>query len=274
MADIALSSAVRASLLSLQGTNKLINQTQSRLSTGLKVSSPVDDARAFFEAKALNDRARDLSGKKEGIDQAISSVKVALSAVDAIETIVNQLKGVANSAKSATTATEFSSLNAQYNELVNQINKLAGDASYQGLNLINGTGSQLSVEWSTDSASTLDIGSVDLRGGSAGGLGIYTGVTLSVGSLVTSAIGELDAALATIRSEAQKLGANVALLQTRLDFTSSYVNELESGAGKLILADVSEEGANLVALQTRQQLGISSLAFAGQSEQSVLALFR
>ena len=64
------------------------------------------------------------------------------------------------------------------------------------------------------------------------------------------------------------------MLQTRLDFTESYTGVLDEGAGKLTLADITEEGANLVALQTRQQLGISALSFAGQSEQSVLSLFR
>ena len=84
---------------------------------------------------------------------------------------------------------------------------------------------------------------------------------------------DLDAALATLRSQSQQLGSNVALLQTRLDFTEQYTNTLEEGAGKLVLADLNEEGANLLALQTRQQLGISALAFAGQSEQGILSLF-
>jgi len=66
----------------------------------------------------------------------------------------------------------------------------------------------------------------------------------------------------------------VALLQTRLDFTEVYINTLETGGSKLTLADINEEGANLLALQTRQQLGISALAFAGQAEQGILALFR
>ncbi len=84
----------------------------------------------------------------------------------------------------------------------------------------------------------------------------------------------LDSALTTLRTQAQNLGTNVAVLQTRLDFTESYVNTLEVGAAKLVLADLNEEGANLLALQTRQQLGIQALAFAGQAEQSILALFR
>lgn len=99
---------------------------------------------------------------------------------------------------------------------------------------------------------------------------VAEGLTSSVDALTT----ELDAALTTLRARSQTLGSNVALLQTRLDFTANYVNTLESGSGKLTLADLNEEGANLLALQTRQQLGISALAFAGQAEQGILGLFR
>ena len=70
------------------------------------------------------------------------------------------------------------------------------------------------------------------------------------------------------------LGSNVALLNTRLSFTNNYVNLLSAGAGKLTLADLNAEGANLLSLQTRQQLGIQALSFAGQSEKAVLQLFR
>ena len=91
---------------------------------------------------------------------------------------------------------------------------------------------------------------------------------------LNSRVQNLDSALTTLRSRAKVLGANVAILNTRLDFTKDYVNTLTAGAGKLTLADLNAEGANLLALQTRQQLGVQSLAFAGQSEQSILGLFR
>ena len=76
-----------------------------------------------------------------------------------------------------------------------------------------------------------------------------------------------------LRAKAQTIATNISILNVRLDFTSQYVNTLEVGGDKLRLADLNEESANLLALQTRQQLGIQALAFAGQSEQSVLALF-
>ena len=84
----------------------------------------------------------------------------------------------------------------------------------------------------------------------------------------------LDSAITTIRTNAATLGSNVSLLQTRLDFTTSYVNTLTGGSDKLTLADLNEEGANLVALQTRQQLATQALAFAGQAEETVLQLFK
>ena len=91
---------------------------------------------------------------------------------------------------------------------------------------------------------------------------------------INSLVTDLESALSTLRTKAQTLGSNVALLQTRLEFTANYVNTLQTGADKLTLADLNEEGANLLALQTRQQLGIQALSFAGQAEQSILLLFR
>lgn len=271
--EITLSASARSSLLSLGETSALIGRTNSRLASGLKVASPIDDAKIFFEAKALNDRAGTLNEKKDGIDQGISSLSAALEAVESIDSLVRQAKGIALAAKTAS-GTELASLVTQYNGIRTQIDNLATDATYQGLNLVNSTTATLTVSFSNLTTSLLTVGSVDLRVNTSGGLGITSAASFSLTSVVDAAIAELDAAITTLRGAGQSLGSNVALLQTRLDFTENYVNELESGAGKLTLADITEEGANLVALQTRQQLGINGLAFAGQSEQNILALFR
>ena len=162
MAEITLNAAVRANLLTLAGTQRLIDRTQNRLSTGLKVSSPIDGAKIFFEAKSLSDRASDFAEKKDGIDQAISNVKIALDTVNAVDSLVRQLKGLAISAKSAT-GTELTSIVSQYNELRTQIGNLAADATYQGLNLTNSTTSSLAVSFGTLTASTLAISGVDIR---------------------------------------------------------------------------------------------------------------
>jgi flagellin len=270
--DIALSFAIRANLLSLANTQELVSRTQGRLSTGLRVASAIDDARAYFEAKSLSNEASDINEKKEGIDQAISAVTLALNGAESIERLVAQMKGIAIGAKTAT-GNELIELQNQFNELRTQIDLMAQDTAYQGRRLIAGTGELLRVSFSNDSLSVFDITSVDLTVGSLG-LGIASVVTWAASSDVDTTINEITAALSLLRGKAQALGSSVAVLQTRLKFTSQIVNTLDGGAAKLTLADINEEGANLVALQVRQQLGIQSLAFAGQSEQAVLGLFR
>ncbi len=288
--EIKLSSAIRANLLSLQQTASLVARTQNRLSTGLKVASAIDDAVAFFQAKSLSDRAGDLTGKKNGIDQGISSLTTALQAVESSEDVFAQMKGLVLSAKSGTAA-DRATLATQFNELAVQSNNLVNDSSYQGLNLVNSTANQLKVSFSEKTGSVLTVDGANILVSNFAGLSTFaasvaataiTGFTAAsvVWSTVSNAISLfdavidiLDSAITTIRTNAATLGSNVSLLQTRLDFTTSYVNTLTGGSDKLTLADLNEEGANLVALQTRQQLATQALAFAGQAEQAVLQLF-
>ena len=83
----------------------------------------------------------------------------------------------------------------------------------------------------------------------------------------------LSTAIATLRAEASGLGANQAIVKTRQDFTMSMINHLKIGADSLTLADVNEEGAKLISLNTRGQLAQTSLSLASQREQGVLRLF-
>lgn len=288
MADtVTLSSSIRSNLLTLQETGKLVNRTNARLSSEKKVGSAVDDAVAYFQAKSLSDRAADLNERKDNIDQGISSVKAAMSGLESIEKMLVSMKGVVLSAKAATNS-ERKDLQAQFNTLAQQITNLSNDTSYQGLNLVNSTKSSLTVKFSEKSTATLTITGVNanfstLKTGTTGVAASIAGETLVGSSWTTidtnvsaldSVIAFMDSAISGVRSNTKSLGTNVAMLKTRLDFTTAYAGALTEGSDKLTLADLNEEGANLVALQTRQQLGIQALSFAGQQEQGVLSLFR
>lgn len=304
MADITLSSAVRSNLLALQNTTQLIDRTQGRLSTGLEVASPKDDAVKFFQAKSLSDRAETLSNRKASIDQGVSTLDTALKAADAMEDLLNQMKGIVDSARSGD-ATQRAGFAKQLQEVAKQIEKLVNDASYQGLNLLSSSSSLLTVRFSDKSDSKLDVDGVDFQ--SSAFFLDSAGVSMGAGAADTSkvvtgalgfvlemsafnfddatalasfnanadaAVSRLEKTVSNLQSEAATMANNIAILQVRSDFTQEYVNVLDSGAGMLTVADLNEEGANLLALQTRQQLGISALSFAGQAEQSILGLFR
>ncbi len=304
--DVTLGTAVRSNLLALANTSTLIDRTQGRLSTGLAVANPVDNAVKYFQAKSLNERASDLSERKSNVDQGISTLEAALKAADAIENLVSQMKGVVDAARSADT-TQRAAYGIQLKELAVQIENLVDDATYQGLNLLNSTASKLTVRFSEKTDSKLEVGGTDFNSSAffmdsagaavgseannatlvggvvSGALGFDANLSVfdfddasalaSFNGMADAAITRLDKTVSNLRSKSATLANNVAIMQVRSDFTKDYVTTLESGAGKLTVADLNKEGANLLALQTRQQLGIQALSFAGQSEQSILRLF-
>ena len=300
--SIVLGSAVRENLLSLQGINSSINTAEGHLATGLKVASAIDNAVSFFQAQSLNNRASDLLERKANIDQAISSLTTATNAAQSVVSILQQLQGVINSAKTETGA-QLTSAGTQFSSLIKQLNNLVGDSSYQGLNLVNSATTTLTVQFSLTATSTLKVTGSNLNasgiiGFKSTGSTVFSGIKFSFGgaNLVSCCIGNsstlvnttfsketntelngifnvLQNAIQTVQGDAQTLGANVTLLQTRLSFTAQYATTLQGGSSKLTLADVNKESTSLVTLQTRQQLSIQSLSIATQSEQAVLRLF-
>ena len=273
MAKVDLSQAVSSNLLTLQRTADQIANTQTRLSTGLRVNSAIDDASAFFTAKALGNNAKDFDALKSNIDLAISTIQAAIDGIDAITELVNQAKGLASNAKATGDTNERSTLAVQFNELLGQIDTIANDSSFNGTNLLQATPDNLAVEFNTDNTSNLTITGLDSTTASTGiNIASATNDFADV-TAIDTALTAISTALSTLRSNASTLGSRNTILATRLDFTENLVNTLEGGEGKLTLADLNAESANLLALQTRQQLGINSLALAAQSERSILALF-
>ena len=272
MADsINLSGATRTNLLALQKTTDLISRTQERLSTGLKVNSAIDDAIAYFQSRSLSDRAGDLSVLKDSIDQGVSTVQTAVNGIESVSNIVQQMKGIALGAQSDASTTNRSKAALQFNDLRRQLDNLAFDASYKGTNLIKGSPANLKVTFSEDGSSTLTVSGV---ASDSSGLSIAAASgNWSTDSNILTSINKLDSALTTLRSTASSLGSNASVLTLRLDFTKNLVSRLQEGSAKLVNADLNGESANLLTLQTRQQLGTIGLSIAQQSEQSILRLF-
>ncbi|MEZ0222983.1 MAG: flagellin [Alphaproteobacteria bacterium] len=282
MSDVTLTAALRSNLLSLQGTQKLLDSTQLRLATGLKVNSALDNPSSYFAAQSLNNRAGDLNNLLDGMGQAVQVLKATDEAIKAITSLLQQAQAVAQDAKDALAggSTDVTSQAASFDEIIAQVDGLAGDSSYRGTNLINAaTTTALTVnfsESSTSSASQLVIAGVDFKSASGGGDltvsdsgGDFADVTAAQG-----AIDDIKADLATIRAQAATFGSNLSIIQTRQDFTQNLINVLREGSDKLTLADKNEEGAKLLSLQTSQQLGITSLSLASQANQSILRLFQ
>jgi flagellin len=273
--SISLTAQMTANLLSLQGTAKLMGITQERLATGKKVNSAIDDPVAFFDADAHYQLANDYAALKNGMSEGIQTIKAATDTIESIKSILQQMKSVATSAQS--NPTDATALMTQYNDLLAQLNFLAADAGYKGINLLGADDVAavpvtvtLSVTFNTNGDS-LNVAGFD---SSADGLGVIAATDWSTSALITADIGLIDAAIATLRSEAKTLASNLSVVTTRQDFTDKMIATLKIGGDNLTLADMNEEGANMLMLQTRQALGIQSLSMASQSAQQVLQLFQ
>jgi len=306
MSDVTLSDASRTNLLQLQSTLTLLNRTNYRLSTGNAVNGATDNAVKFFASQSLTNRANDLATRKDQIDQSVSLLTATQNGLDGVLATLAQIRGLVVQAQSAT-STVASSISTQIDTLSQQLDNIINDASYQGQNLLNSSSFNVTIQFSSVSTSTLSITAhqfLILTSGASSSIGLFTTAAGSTGAILlfTTALQGLDTlgnlrdaaqygansgasafslplqiidqATSGVQAQAAVFGGNNTFLTTRLNFTSSYSNTLIAGAGKLTLADINQEGANAVALQTRQQLGIQALSFTGQSELSVLQLFR
>ncbi len=161
-------------------------------------------------------------------------------------------------------------LQNQYNDLLTQIDQLAKDSSYNGIDLLYGD--NLKVSFNEDGSSSLTIAGVKFD--STGlGLTAISGTGFQDDHNVNATLTTVDAALTKLRTQAAAFGSNLTTVQTRQDFTKNLINTLQTGADNLVLADTNEEGANMLALQTRQSLSTTALSLANQSSQAVLRLF-
>ncbi len=160
----------------------------------------------------------------------------------------------------------------QYNEILDQIDQLAKDSGYKGVNLLQDN--DLKVVFNEDRSSYLTINGT-FADTSDEGLKISRAEdwTNPDNEAIDASISELENAITSLRNMASEFGNNYSIVENRENFTESLINVLEEGSDKLTLADMNEESANMLALQTRQQLAINSLSLASQAAQSVLSLF-
>ena len=157
----------------------------------------------------------------------------------------------------------------QFDDILNQIDQLVQDTSYKGINLLNGD--DLTVVFNESRTSTLELKGVVFNS-------VGLGFTVSENEWkdnadIDKSLDQITKATSLLRAQASYFSQKLSTVQIREDFTESMINNLTTGADQLVLADMNEEAANMLALQTRQQLGINSLSLASQASQSVLQLF-
>ncbi len=274
---ISLTAGMTQNLLSLQNTASLLELTQARLASGKKVNSSVDDPVAYFDAQAHYQLAEDYAAFKDGMSEAVQTIKAATNTIDSLKDILAQMKATINSAKTATSSTDATEAMNQYNSLLEQLESLAGDGDYKGVNLLNADtlnvifntkGDDLNVTGFTANVAGLKLSNTQV-------IADFWHAAQSVANVtaLNDVIKGIDGAITTLRAKAKSLSNSLGVVTTRQECTNNMIATLNTGGDNLTLADMNEEGANMLMLQTRQAMGIQSLSIASQSAQQVLQLF-
>jgi len=234
-------------------------------------------ADAAGSASAVETLINNAVGSTVADVDADDETKVNITAAAGVKIAIEDIgAGVPSTSAYTPTATENvdaeasrAKLAAQFNAILDQIDQVAKDASYKGVNLLQNN--DLKVIFNEDRTSDLIVKGQDA---SSAGLKIADAAnSWKTDADVETAIKAVEDAVNTLRSMSSELGNNYSIVQSRESFTENMINVLEEGADKLTLADMNEESANMLALQTRQQLAINSLSLASQAAQSVLQLF-
>jgi flagellin-like hook-associated protein FlgL len=277
---------MRANLFSLQQTSKDFEIVQKRLATGLKINSALDDPINFFTAQEHRLRASDLAARKDGMSEAIQTIKAANVGVENINTLIAQAKSLAQSALSVSATDDAATFATQYSRVLQQINMMAQDSGYKGVNLLQGA--QLTVQFASeadtsylnltgfgDTTTNFNVEGLDdeMTANLSSSNWVQSGDTSINTTNIEASIDNLETAMGKLRVESKTLSSNLSIITAREEFTAQMINTLGDGASKLTEADMNEEGANMLMLQTRQALGTTSLSLASQAAQGVLRLF-
>ncbi|MBA8822235.1 flagellin [Ochrobactrum sp. P6BS-III] len=294
MASILTNSSALTALQTLASTNKALETTQNRISTGLRIGEASDNASYWSIATSMKSDNKANSAVQDALGLGAGKVDTAYTAINDIKDQVDKMKTLLISAQGASLEDQ-QKISTEITAIQGQIKSSATNANYAGANLLVNDGAateDLKVVASynrvgTDvTIDTVDVAAADVQvldtagtGGIVGGLLASTffdttGTTALDSAAIKTALESVETALGKLTTGAASLGAAKSRIETQTSFISKLSDSVEKGVGQLVDADMNAESARLSALQTQQQLGIQALSIANSSSQSILSLFR
>lgn len=308
MMSIKTNASAMTALASLQTTNKNLETTQNRISTGYRVASASDNAAYWSIATTMRSDNKAISTVQDALGLGAAKVDTAYTGLNAAIDVVDEIKAKLVAAREP--GVDKTKIQAEITQLQDQLTSIGSSASFSGENWLSVDSSDAgyattknivaSFTRATDgtvSVGTLaihvdsiklfdangDIGILDTESTTTNGGVAYSVSTVDISGLTDSAndladldeiIGTVDGALQTMISRAGDIGAAKKRIDMQVDFVGSLTDAIDRGISTLVDADMNQESTRLQALQVQQQLGIQSLSIANSSVETVMSLFR
>jgi flagellin len=266
--------AALIALQNLNNTSAQLGEVQGRISTGLAINGAKDNAAVWAIAQGQRADVGSLGAVKSSLDRATSIADVASAAGSTISDLLVQMKAnvVAALDPSIDTASR-NALDSAYKSELRQITSIVQNATFDGANLLNGAVSQIKFIANADATGFITLSSQNL---SLGGTIITVPSASSITSVATAsiALAQLSASILNTNAALGNLGSQSKEISNHNLFVQKLSDQLTTGIGNLVDADLARESARLQALQVQQQLGTQALSIANQAPQIILSLFK
>jgi len=274
MATINTNAGAMVALQNLNKTNADLAQVQTRISTGLAVSSAKDNGGIYAIAQSMRADVAGYRAVNNSIDLAVSTVDVALAGGEAISDILIEMKekALAGADTSLDTASR-TALNEDFKALRDQIGTIVSNAEFNGTNLINNSVTNITALANANGSNSITVLDENL---SLGGAVVTLAATASFGTAAAASTQAtaIAASLDNLSASLARLGTGSKSLEIHQTFVGKLSDALERGIGNLVDADLAKESARLQSLQVKQQLGIQALSIANSAPSAILGYFR
>nr|WP_321484199.1 flagellin [uncultured Cohaesibacter sp.] len=302
--SILTNTSAMTALQTLNATNKNLDATQQRISTGMRVAGAEDNAAYWSIATTMRSDNGALSAVQDALGLGAATVDTMYTAMNSTVDVMKEIKNKLVAAKEP--GLDRAKIQSDISQLQNQLKSVANSAVFNSENwLVSDTGStptkSIVSSFSRDSSGAVQIETIDITlsdiqlfDSTGGGAGIFD-TALTMGTNVTGAdlsdfdisavadsdlsgldtlIDDVETAMGKITDAATTLGSIKTRVDLQNDFISALTDAIDRGVGQLVDADMNEESTRLKALQVQQQLGIQALSIANSGSQSILSLFQ
>lgn len=274
MSSILTNNSAMVALQTLKSINSNLSQTQSEISTGKSVSSAKDNSAVWAISKVMESDVSGFNAISDSLSLGQATVAVASAGAEQITDLLTQMKEKVVAATGENV--DHTKIAADVTELKNQITSVIDASQFNGANLLNTAGGDVTILSSLDrdaagavTASNITVASVDFEAG----LDLTT-VDVSTAAAADTSLAAIETLIQSAVDGTAALGASQKRVEDQGNFVSKLTDAMKSGIGALVDADMEEASARLQALQVQQQLGVQSLSIANQGAQSILSLFR
>ena len=278
MSSILTNNSATAALSALRSINTNLNETQNRISSGLKVASSKDNAAFFSISESLKSDSGMFNAVNDSLTLTKNSISTARLGAETVVDLVNQFSERVAFAQGGSASVRASVQN-ELDELAERISTTISQSTFNGTDLVNSTSAVTVVtgiarsSGGSISTTTISFNQQDL-GAIQSALAAIDLTTSSTTALLAADLQTVTTQLTSATDAATSLGIAEKSIETQQTFLTELTDRIDSSVGSIVDANLGKEAARLQSLQVQQQLASQSLSIANQAPQNILSLFQ